>query len=509
MGGRLEFEFRTPSPDGTARTRRQDGDPFRILVLGDFSGGGDRAAESGLENRNIWAVDVDNFEHVLEQLAPRVALATEQGAGEEEIDFACLDDFHPDALFKRLDMFADLRRLRARLLDAKSFAEAAAALAGDSVDTVAEAAGDALGESGEQTGTMFERLLGGRIAMADGAGPASRGAEYATQLIEQLIEPHIERGVDADQQRLLVATVDDAIANLMRSILHDLPFQDLEAAWRGLWWLVSTLESGAELQIHLVDASRQELNADLLRDDNAIGATALYRRLVDREADTVDGAGWSLLVGNYRFGPSNPDLRLLAALGAVASRAGGPFVAEADSALLGTYCLADQPDPADWTQLDIESEQRWQALRRSPVAPWLGLALPRVLLRLPYDSRSDPVEHFAFNEMASNADHNSFLWGSPAIACALLMGRAFSEDGWDMELGSNLNLEDLPAFTYVEDGGARLKPCAEVLLSHRTADSILARGIMPVLSHRDRNAARFARIQSVADPPTALAGPWR
>jgi len=38
---------------------------------------------------------------------------------------------------------------------------------------------------------------------------------------------------------------------------------------------------------------------------------------------------------------------------------------------------------------------------------------------------------------------------------------------------------------------------------------VLARGIMPLLGHRQRNAVRLARFQSLAEPATALAGAWR
>jgi hypothetical protein len=31
---------------------------------------------------------------------------------------------------------------------------------------------------------------------------------------------------------------------------------------------------------------------------------------------------------------------------------------------------------------------------------------------------------------------------------------------------------------------------------------------MPFLSHRNLNAVRLARFQSIADPPAALSGPW-
>ena len=62
--------------------------------------------------------------------------------------------------------------------------------------------------------------------------------------------------------------------------------------------------------------------------------------------------------------------------------------------------------------------------------------------------------------------------------------------------------------TYEEDGQAKLKPCAEVCLGERAAEAILGRGLMPLQSYRDRNAVRVTRFQSIADPPTALAGRW-
>ena len=52
-------------------------------------------------------------------------------------------------------------------------------------------------------------------------------------------------------------------------------------------------------------------------------------------------------------------------------------------------------------------------------------------------------------------------------------------------------------------------PCAEVLLTERAAEIVLERGLMPLLSFRDRDRIRLARFQSVREPLTALAGRWR
>jgi hypothetical protein len=51
-----------------------------------------------------------------------------------------------------------------------------------------------------------------------------------------------------------------------------------------------------------------------------------------------------------------------------------------------------------------------------------------------------------------------------------------------MTPGDRQELADLPCHGWV-DGGARvLTPCGEVLLSERTADAIIAHGLMPLAS---------------------------
>ena len=141
-------------------------------------------------------------------------------------------------------------------------------------------------------------------------------------------------------------------------------------------------------------------------------------------------------------------------------------------------------------------------------ASWLGLALPRILLRNPYGKRTDPVEAFDFEEIADVHEHEAFLWGNPAFACAQLLGAAFEEQGWSLQPGERLEIDDLPAYTYQEDGESRLLPCAELCLTERAAEAILERGLMPLMSYKNRDAVRLARFQSLAFPPAPLRGAW-
>jgi predicted component of type VI protein secretion system len=56
-------------------------------------------------------------------------------------------------------------------------------------------------------------------------------------------------------------------------------------------------------------------------------------------------------------------------------------------------------------------------------------------------------------------------------------------------------LDDLPAYTHVlADGERELQACAEVFLSEQVLDGLLSSGLMPLASHRHRNAATLAAL---------------
>lgn len=511
MSGHMEFDFQFSRPQPHSASRDAADAPLRILILGDFSGRENRGlVESGsaLAQRRTVAVDADNFADRLRRMAPRLCLQWGNSAATTTIGFTQLDDFHPDRLYQELEVFGALRQMRRRLLDPAQFAEAAAELrragaaAPRGVDSpTAPPAPDRVPPN---AAVALEEVLG--ATPADAAPSQAAVPNEVARLIQSIVAPY-SRPKSDPQQAEYVASVDEAIAAEMRNILHHPAFQALEAAWRGVDRLVSRLEIGAQLKLELLDLSRAELAADLASADGP-QASGLYKLLVERRQ--IQGEQpYSLLVGLYTFDAGAADVRLLGALGAIAAQADAPLLAAAAPQVLGVNQLCGAPDPDDWPGLDADSQQRWQALRRAPGASWLGLALPRVLLRLPYGKRFSATERFEFEELSAVADHESFLWGNPAIHCALLLGESFLRGGWSMNPRDHLESDDLPAYYYHEDGEAQLLPCGEALLTVRAAEAILDRGVMPWLSFRDRGAIRLARFQSLADPPAPLSGRWR
>jgi type VI secretion system protein ImpC len=271
---------------------------------------------------------------------------------------------------------------------------------------------------------------------------------------------------------------------------------------------VSRVETDEHLKLYLLDISQAELSADLAAAEDP-RSTGMYRLLVEETVGTPGGQPWAVLVGNYTFGPAHEDAELLGRIAKIARAAGAPFIARASDSLLGCESLAKTPDPGEWKRKPEPAGTRaWEALRRLPGACYLGLALPRFLLRLPYGAETDPVERLAFEEMDAGPEHSQYLWGNPALACVCLLAQAFSQNGWDLRPGAALEVESLPLHVYQEEGESRVTPCAEVLLTERAAEMILDKGFMPLLSFRNRDRIRLARFQSLADPLSSLAGRW-
>jgi len=496
---RLSFAFARPGAD--FNTRKVEGEPMRILILGDFSGQG--AERKKLEERSILRVDIDNFDAVMTRIAPRLGLRLD---AEVDLAFRQIEDFHPDALFQNLELFRGLARIKERLHDAATFPQAAEELRSLMQVAPEAPAPDAGRTTDEDDQTTFERLLGGSSDRPE-ALPEAR----AKSIVENTLERIVARYIVPDAPPFLdvyLKAVDAALSAKMRELLHHPDFQALEAAWRALWSLVSNLETGESLSLHVLDAGKEQLFEAVSAAGENLSRSGLYRLLAEQDTGGLGGEPWSLVIGNFTFGNSPEDVALLAACGLLAAQAGAPFIAAADPVLLGCSALAESPDPQDWTGMTPEAAKRWEALRQSPAAPWIGLALPRILLRLPYGQDADPIESFAFEEAVPPFAHAAFLWGNPAFYCALLLGRSYLENGEAMQPGDHLQIDDLPAYSVKQDGDARLLPCAEVCLNDRAIDKVLGQGIMPFLSHRNGNIARLARFQALADPPSALRGFW-
>lgn len=426
-------------------------EPFRILVLGDFSGGAGR-------NRRPIEIDRDNFDQVFALLAPALRLTF--GGVEAPVTFRELDDFHPDNLLARLPIFRQLRDLRKRMADPATFRAAVAEMEPRAHPPEPDVT--------HLSGADLLRMMTGEEAPA---APAEPSRSTWDRMLRELVGKYGTENPDPRQPQR-VAQIDDAISGEMRTLLHHPKFQALEAAWRALYFLTRRLDTDEQLKIFVVDLPQEELTAG-----TGLGDLA---RALDSEPVAV-------IAGLYGFAAG--DESTLELVATMAQNANAPFLAGLAPEVVGI-------------------EEVFESLRLSPKSRWIGLALPRFLLRLPYGANTDETETFAFEEMSSPPQHQSYLWGHPAIACAYLLGEAFNRYGWKMRPGMVQDIEGLPAHVYTVDGAKELKPCAEILMTEKAADLLLERGFMPLASMKGSDRVRLVRFQSLAKPEAALAGKW-
>jgi len=447
-----------------------DDTPFRILVAGDFSGGAGRV-------RKPIEIDRDNFDQVMGVIAPELRIAF--GGQPVSIKFRELDDFHPDQLFERLAPFQALRDMRRNLSDSATFAATAAQFAPPAPPPQAKAAGAQAPEppSNVSGADLLSQMMGESPAPATPARAPEKSAW--DQMLHDMVAPYAEPKPDRRQPEWIART-DEAITGEMRGLLHSRAFQELESAWRGLYFLVRRLETGENLKIFVLDLPQKEL----LSGD---GQSLLKRIAVDETVGTLGGVPWAVIAGVYWFGPE--DEAALMQIAGLARRARAPFLSGVASEIVGLNKV-------------------FQTLRASGDAQFVGLALPRFLLRLPYGQKTDSTERFDFEEMPDTPEHERYLWGNPAIACAYLLGEAFTRSGWRMRPGEVSEITGLPAHVYKTDGETQLKPCAEVLLTEEAAVILLDLGFMPLASIKGADRVRLVRFQSFAKPATSLIGQW-
>jgi type VI secretion system protein ImpC len=506
---------------GMPRRRRADGSPFRLLLIGDFSG---RAAAGGAPDKAITPgrpllIDAGNLDRAVAALKVALPIAL-PGTETEVARFESLDDFHPDALFAKLSLFEAPRKLRAALMAPtpadEEFVAAEQWLREHNSEPATRPPGSETGAKAppedtapaETVDATMERLLGrARVSVSQ---RVPTGSEVADTFIASVVRPHIVPDVSA-RRAVVLAALDEALTRRMRGILSAPRFRALEATWRGVDRLARALDTDADLQIALLDARKEDLASALPALNGDLETSPLHRLIAG------DERGWSAVAMDFAFDLTLADLHLLAALGAIAVRAGGALLADAAPAALGVQTVADlaslrPPLSADATGAPLASVpgvELWDQLRDSPLGRSIALCLPRILMRLPYGKKTDPISSFPFEELPSGAGGHPAhrVWGSAAFGVSEAWGATFREHGWAFDLDSALDLADLPAHTFDDEGQSRLVPPTEVALNERAGLAVVAHGMTPLLARPDRAEARLPGITAIGRPSTPIALP--
>jgi type VI secretion system ImpB/VipA family protein len=470
--------------------------PFRLAILGDFSGGANKGRlEVGddLAKRKPLRVDVDNIDKVMQRLNITLSLPM-GGEGAVEFPIASIDDFHPDQLYEKVELFSAMSDLRQRVTSKSGFASAQKEMVAWRAEPGVPHRGSLRrprGATVPRGGKLsdFAKLIGQPSAPPDAVDIA------IDDLLKSIVRPYIVKAKDPAQAALL-GSLDKALASTMRKILHHPDFQILESLWRSIDMLTRRLETNTQLQIVLYDVSAEELAADLSSQDQ-LEETGLYKLLVEQPSVDANQGALAALVGNYMFDHTPPQAELLGRVAKIAAQANAPFISAINPDFLGTK-------PEDVHPLIREA---WDGLSALDEAKYIALVTPRFLLRQPYGDRTDSIDSFEFEEFTPQSGLKGMLWGNPAIIAGLLLGLTFSKQAAKMNLGSIMSVNEIPYYFYVDaDGDQTALPSTERLMSERVASIVRSQHFLPLLSIKGRPEVRLGGFNSLAGP--AIAGRW-
>ncbi|HEY9421603.1 MAG TPA: type VI secretion system contractile sheath large subunit [Thermoanaerobaculia bacterium] len=332
---------------------------------------------------------------------------------------------------------------------------------------------------------------------------------YARDLVAEFVNQILDEGMTVSKDTVAsiearVAQIDQLLSEQLNEILHDEEFQRLEASWRGLHFLVMNSETSTKLKLRLLNVTKKELLTDLEK-ATEFDQSALFKKVYEEEYGTFGGNPYGLLVGDYEFGRHPQDMALLEKLSGVAAAAHAPFIAAASPRLFDMDSFTELGVPRDLAKIFESLELiKWRSFRDSEDSRYVTLALPHILLRLPYGPDTVPVEGFNFTEDVNGRDHRKYLWGNAAWALAQRITNAFALYGWCAAIrgveGGGL-VEGLPTHTFkTDEGDIALKCPTEIAITDRREKELDTLGFLALIHCKGTDYAAFFGGQTTQKP---------
>jgi type VI secretion system protein ImpC len=304
----------------------------------------------------------------------------------------------------------------------------------------------------------------------------------------------------------LIAKIDEKLSAQLNQIMHHADFTKLEGSWRGLHHLVFNTETSTQLKIKFLNISKKEVHRTLKSFPGANwDQSPLFKKMYEEEFGAPGGEPYGAMIGDFEFDHSAPDVECLRDLSKIAATAHCPFISAAGPSLLNLESWQELGDKRDLAKIfDTAEYASWRGLRDSEDSRFLGLALPRFLSRLPYSTKNNPVDAFAFEEDASSSTHSNFVWSNAAYTMGTNITRAFKKSGWCAQIRgveSGGIVENLPVHTFpTDDGGVDMKCPTEIAITDRREHELARLGFMPLSHWKNTDYAAFIGAQSLQRP---------
>lgn len=293
---------------------------------------------------------------------------------------------------------------------------------------------------------------------------------------------------------MAISEIDHRINDQLNLIIHHDKLQKLEASWRGLWYLAVQMEGVKNAKLKVLDITWGEVARDISK-AMEFDQSTLFQKIYSDEYGTPGGEPYGVIIGDYeiRHKPSRhhpyDDIATIEGMALICAAAFSPMITSASPELFGLDHFSDLRIPLNLQAIFAQMEYiRWRSLRADPNTRFIGLTLPRTLMRKPYRTTPGSYKGLFFYEKHGKRPHSNYLWGNAAYAFGGVLIREFASVGWfghirgvpRDQIGGGL-VTNLPCDLFATDpNDVAYKPVTDVVITDSIEREISNLGFVPL-----------------------------
>ncbi|MCP3965283.1 MAG: type VI secretion system contractile sheath large subunit [Lentisphaerae bacterium] len=313
----------------------------------------------------------------------------------------------------------------------------------------------------------------------------------------------VERGFSKDLTQRIIDRIDLVINTQLNEIIKNPIFREMEACWLGIKDLVDNTDFENNVKIDLLDVSKDELMLDFDCSSVDITSAELFKKVYYAEYDQFGGNPYAAILGLYEFENTPEDIDFLSTVGKIATACHSPFISSISASFFRLKDIKDIQETRDIEGLMRHPRyKKWNRLRNTEQAAYIGLTLPRYIVREPWAPDTYPAGENArsFREKVNPLDKSHYVWSFASLLLARNLTRSFETSGWCQYIrgprGGGL-LKGLPTHIFNIRGREEIKAPVECIISDSKELALAKAGLIPLIYEKNSTNACFFSVQSL------------
>lgn len=316
-------------------------------------------------------------------------------------------------------------------------------------------------------------------------------------LLINIDEEEVETGFNKSLILDLISKIDNKINDQINEIIHHQDFQEIESAWLSLNDVLKSLPNNSNVILDLLDVTKDELFEDFECNMVDMTGSSLFTKTYASEYDQYGGKPYAAIIGLYDFGLNDKDEFLLRSMAKLANANHSPFITQISHEFFGCNNIDELSSLKDITGLlEHPKYSSWNEFRETPEAAYIGLTLPKYMLRTPHKTDF-------FNEKILSDNKENFIWGYSAVLFAKNMIKSYLNTGWCQYIRgpkSGGKVSGLPAFNLEFLENNEIKIPVEFAIPDYKEYELSTNGFIPLVYQKGTGDACFFSCQSLKKP---------